>query len=113
MSVQYGARMGTTFAALLICGDRAQTFNLGDSRIYHVTDGEIVQLTKDHTEAERLVRLGILSPEEASKSASKNMLYKFLAYLLKKELLRQTYRKAFCKKRRCISSLHRRSYEHG
>lgn len=78
MSVQYGARMGTTFAALLICGDRAQTFNLGDSRIYHVTDGEIVQLTKDHTEAERLVRLGILSPEEASKSASKNMLYKFL-----------------------------------
>jgi len=66
------------FAALLICGDRAQTFNLGDSRIYHVTDGEIVQLTKDHTEAERLVRLGILSPEEASKSASKNMLYKFL-----------------------------------
>jgi len=39
-----------------------------------VTDGEIVQLTKDHTEAERLVRLGILSPKKHQKAQVKHAL---------------------------------------
>ncbi|WP_265444531.1 PP2C family protein-serine/threonine phosphatase [Acetivibrio straminisolvens] len=78
LGVEYGARTGATFAALLIYGGQAKALNLGDSRIYHVRDNEIIRLTKDHTEAERLIRLGILSPEEASNSPSKHLLYKFL-----------------------------------
>ncbi|HOM02743.1 MAG TPA: protein phosphatase 2C domain-containing protein [Acetivibrio sp.] len=78
LGVEYGARTGTTFASLVLYGDRAQALNLGDSRIYHVRGNEITQLTRDHTEAERLVRLGILSPKEASSSPRKHLLYKFL-----------------------------------
>ncbi len=78
LSLEYGARIGTTFAALLLYDGRAQALNLGDSRVYHFRDNEIIQLTKDHTEAERLIRLGILSPEEASNSPRRNMLSRYL-----------------------------------
>ncbi|WP_417561984.1 PP2C family protein-serine/threonine phosphatase [Microbacterium sp.] len=41
------------------------TLNIGDSRVYLVRDGEIVQITTDHSVVQELIAAGRLSPEEA------------------------------------------------
>ena len=41
------AGMGTTVAALTIAGDDALILNVGDSRVYRVLDGRLVQITID------------------------------------------------------------------
>jgi protein phosphatase len=48
-------------------GDAAHwvTLNIGDSRVYLLRDGAIVQITTDHSVVQELVAAGRLSPEEA------------------------------------------------
>jgi len=41
------------------------TLNIGDSRVYLVRDGQIAQVTTDHSVVQELVAAGRLSPEEA------------------------------------------------
>lgn len=41
------------------------TLNIGDSRVYLVRDGAIVQITTDHSVVQELIAAGRLSPEEA------------------------------------------------
>lgn len=75
MIENYGkVRMGTTAACLYIYGDRGVVFNLGDSRIYRFRDGTLQQLTLDHTEAQRLIKLGVLSEAQAQNHKSRNQL---------------------------------------
>jgi len=78
LSLQRGFRMGTTFGALVISGGQAAALNLGDTRVYHQRSGILKQLTRDHTEAQRLIRLGILSEEAAKNHKSKHQLSRFL-----------------------------------
>lgn len=46
----------------------------GDSRIYRIRNGEITQLTKDHTEAQDLVDQGTLTEEEAKVWPRRNVI---------------------------------------
>lgn len=49
-----------TFAAAIVTGDRIAWANLGDSRIYFLTDdGSGVQLSTDHSVAEELIKGGV------------------------------------------------------
>ena len=41
--------LGTTLTALLQIGDRYMIMNVGDSRIYIISKGEVKKLTKDHS----------------------------------------------------------------
>lgn len=41
------------------------TLNIGDSRVYLLRDGQIAQITTDHSVVQELVAAGRLSPEEA------------------------------------------------
>ena len=41
--------MGTTCVAAIFCEDNAHIVNVGDSRAYFIADGEISQITIDHT----------------------------------------------------------------
>jgi serine/threonine protein phosphatase PrpC/CRP-like cAMP-binding protein len=50
--------MGTTTSALLICGDRGFIAHVGDSRIYLLRQGQVHQLTEDHSLINELVRRG-------------------------------------------------------
>lgn len=61
-----GGRMGATLTALLIDGGKALCANLGDSRCYLMRSGILEQLSVDHTRAEQMVRLGVLTPEQAA-----------------------------------------------
>ncbi len=51
---------------------------VGDSRGYLVRDGEIKQLTVDHSLAEALVQAGTISRDEARDHKFKNVLWKYL-----------------------------------
>lgn len=60
---------GTTLTGVYLdtSGDAPHwvTLNIGDSRVYLVRDGSIVQVTTDHSVVQELIAAGRLSPEEA------------------------------------------------
>ena len=70
--------MGTTFSGMLIHGDQIITAHIGDSRIYRVRDGEVSQITTDHTFVQRLVELGRITPEEALVHPRRSVLMRVL-----------------------------------
>jgi len=73
-----GVRSGTTLALLYIRNNKAISYNIGDSRIYFFRDGDLYLMSDDHTEAQRLVKIGALNQEDASKHKSRNMLTQHL-----------------------------------
>ena len=58
--------MGTTVSAIARVGDQLGVAHIGDSRIYRFRDGELKQITTDHTFVQRLVESGRITPEEAA-----------------------------------------------
>ncbi len=57
--------MGTTLVAVLICDDVAYVINVGDSRLYLISDNTITQITHDHSYVQHLIDSGTLSVEDA------------------------------------------------
>lgn len=55
--------MGTTTSALLIAGERGFIAHVGDSRIYMLRAGQVVQLTEDHSLINELIRRGKITKE--------------------------------------------------
>jgi protein phosphatase len=58
--------MGTTLTALLSAGQRLGLVHVGDSRAYLLRDGDLNQITHDHTLVQSLVDEGRITPEEAT-----------------------------------------------
>lgn len=60
-----GKRIYSTLA--LLCVERESTLicSVGDSRVYSYSKGRLTQITEDHTQAQRMVQLGLLTPERA------------------------------------------------
>ena len=52
--------MGTTMVLVTIVDDYAYVANVGDSRLYLIED-RIVQITKDHSLVEEMVRRGLIT----------------------------------------------------
>ncbi|MDO4616330.1 MAG: Stp1/IreP family PP2C-type Ser/Thr phosphatase [Lachnospiraceae bacterium] len=67
------AGMGTTMVVAAIVGGYAYIANVGDSRLYLVSD-QLTQVTQDHSLVEEMVRLGELTPEEARNHPDKNII---------------------------------------
>lgn len=65
---------GSTAVVMLANGDTCDYVWAGDSRLYRLRNNELNQLTKDHSQAEIYVELGMLSREEASQHVSANLL---------------------------------------
>jgi len=65
--------MGTTGSALVIQDGKALFAHVGDSRIYLVRNGQIRQLTQDHSLVASLVREGLLSQSEADVHPRRNV----------------------------------------
>lgn len=61
----HASGMGTTLTAALVTGDRVAVGHVGDSRAYLLREGQLEQLTNDHSLVADLVRSGRLTPEEA------------------------------------------------
>ena len=59
-------------------GDVIATAHIGDSRIYLLRDGELSQITNDHTFVQRLVETGRITPEEAAVHPRRSVLMRVL-----------------------------------
>ncbi len=68
-----GKPMGTTLAACLVSPKKAYICNVGDSRVYHLRDGEIIGRTEDHSWVDEQVRAGLMSKSEAEADVRKNV----------------------------------------
>ena len=71
-------KKGTTCTALVLEQEFAHIAHVGDSRVYRITDGEIEQLTDDHTQVEEMLKKGIISEEEAKDHPGKSILVRAL-----------------------------------
>ncbi len=70
--------MGTTIAGLLISEVGNFVINAGDSRVYGYHDGNLRQLTSDHTLVNELVKRHLISEEEGQVHPKRHYLTKFL-----------------------------------
>jgi serine/threonine protein phosphatase PrpC len=66
--------MGTTLSGLILLQDKAYTVQVGDSRIYRLRQGELLQMTHDHTWVDEQIRAGVLSPADAETHPYKHVL---------------------------------------
>ena len=66
--------MGTTTSALVIRDGQAYVAHVGDSRVYLIRNGEIRQLTDDHSLVASMVREGLLTSKEAETHPRRNVL---------------------------------------
>lgn len=57
--------MGSSFTGLFLHGNRGLAVHLGDSRIYVVRGGRMLQITDDHLESSDMYRLGVISQAQA------------------------------------------------
>ncbi len=57
--------MGTTATAMVLNGPRYLVGQVGDSRAYVLREGQLYQITKDHSYVQEQVDAGYLTPEQA------------------------------------------------
>jgi PPM family protein phosphatase len=70
--------MGTTLTGALLSSDEVSIVHVGDSRAYLLRDGELRQLTRDHSLVEELRRRGQLTPEEAEEHPQRSIITRAL-----------------------------------
>lgn len=101
--------MGTTCTALALLNGEAFCAHVGDCRLYLVRDGELFQMTADHSEVARLVRQGLLSADEARVHEERNVLLRAMG--VQEQLAVDTWSRPFSVKNRdrfmlCSDGLH-------
>ena len=65
--------IGSTVVSLVISGDQFACLWAGDSRAYRVREGEIAQLTRDHSLVQDLIDAGMLAPADAEGHPNANV----------------------------------------
>src|ERR1700735_137181 len=72
------AGMSTTLTAILWSGSQLGLVHIGDSRAYLLRDGELFQITHDHTLVQSLIDDGRITAEEAASHPQRAMLLRAL-----------------------------------
>lgn len=70
--------MGTTCTAAVLRNDELYVAHVGDSRLYLIRDGELRQVSEDHSWVAEQVKRGALSEEEAEMSPFRNVITRSL-----------------------------------
>jgi protein phosphatase len=70
--------MGTTLTGALVTDDEVSIVHVGDSRAYLLREGELRQLTRDHSLVEELRRRGRLTSEEAEEHPQRSIITRAL-----------------------------------
>lgn len=65
--------MGTTLLTAIVTPRKVYIANVGDSRAYHLRDGEIVSRTQDHSWVDEQVKQGLMSRAEAEVDDRRHM----------------------------------------
>lgn len=72
--------MGTTAVVVLVDGGNAYVAHVGDSRVYLIREGQIEQVTEDHSLIAEKIRHGLITPEEAKNHRMRNVITRSLGY---------------------------------
>ena len=72
--------MGTTLTALLLHGGKAHLVHAGDSRCYLFRDGELRQISEDHSWVAEQMKIGALTLEEAKQSKFRHVITKSIGF---------------------------------
>jgi protein phosphatase len=72
--------MGTTLTAVLVHGGRAHVAHAGDSRCYMFRDGQLRQLTDDHSWIAEQLKAGAISEAEAKSSKFRHVITKSIGF---------------------------------
>jgi serine/threonine protein phosphatase PrpC len=67
------AGMGTTLVVAVFRESRLLMGHIGDSRAYRWRDGELAQITRDHSLLQEQIDAGLITPEQAAVSNHKNL----------------------------------------
>lgn len=70
--------MGTTLTAMLWAEGSAAIVHIGDSRAYLLREGDLYQITRDHTFVQALIDQGRIRPEEAATHPQRSLLLRAL-----------------------------------
>jgi protein phosphatase len=70
--------MATTVVVAWLLGDRLWVAHTGDSRLYRLRDGELIQLTRDHSFSQELLDAGMVTEDEARLLPAKNLVTRAL-----------------------------------
>jgi protein phosphatase len=70
--------MGTTLVSLALVAGEAFIANVGDSRAYHVRRGVCSQLTTDHSRVGEMLRMRLITPEQAAHHPARSQLTRSL-----------------------------------
>ena len=70
--------MGTTISMLFVKDNVGYHISVGDSRIYEITENELVQITEDDTYVNALVKDNIISKEEAKVHPERHVILRAL-----------------------------------
>lgn len=77
-ATEKGLRSGTTLAMLLVDGNTAQVSNVGDSRVYRFRQGHLEQISKDHSKVQRMIDMGLITPEQARTDPERHKISQYL-----------------------------------
>ena len=72
--------MGATLVLFIACGKECAVLNVGDSRAYFFSNNKLVQITKDHTEGQRMLDLGLLTRKEILGFPARKHLSRYIGY---------------------------------
>lgn len=73
-----GQKSGTTIVMMLVKGEKAVFANIGDSRIYRFRNKKLSQISVDHSKVQRMISMGLLTPEAAKKDPSRHVITQYL-----------------------------------
>ena len=66
--------IGSTVAMMVACGRFCVYLWAGDSRLYRQREGELRQLTTDHSQVQHYIELGLINAEDATKHPHRNII---------------------------------------
>ncbi len=72
--------MGATLVLFVVCGKECAVLNIGDSRAYHFMNGKLIQITKDNTEGQRMLDLGLLTRKEIPGFPARKNLNRYIGF---------------------------------
>ena len=70
--------MGTTVVVVLFYNNMVTVAHVGDSRVYRLRNGDLAQITSDHSLVQELIDRGFFTPEEAAANTPKNLVTRAL-----------------------------------
>lgn len=72
--------MGATLVLFVLCEKECAVLNIGDSRAYFFANDKLIQITKDNTEGQRMLDLGLLIRKELSRFPARKNLNRYIGF---------------------------------